>query len=317
MTSTFVTSSFVVAGESLVDVVIPSDGSAPHNAVGGGCLNIAVGLARLEVPTTLVTRVGDDEFGRLTIEHVGASNVSLSPASVVPGGATSTATARLDEQQAATYEFDVVWDLPHQKIPAHTLGLHVGSLGAALEPGRASVIDLVRQARADELFVSYDPNIRPFFLEDREAAWRDVQAIAGWARLVKLSDEDLRLLRPDSDEDAVCRELLAGADTELVVLTRGPQGAVAFTRGATLDVPAPRTRVVDTVGAGDSFMSAILAMLCEWDVVGGGPGGFEALDDSRVSLLVQGAMQAAAVTCSRRGANPPTRQDLPPMWPAG
>jgi fructokinase len=311
------TSSFVVAGESLVDVVIPSDGSAPHNAVGGGCLNIAVGLARLDVPTTLVTRIGDDELGRLTVAHLEASNVSPSPGSVVPGGTTSTATARLDEQQAATYEFDVVWGLPSQKIPAHALGLHVGSLGAALEPGRASVVDLVRQARAEGLFVSYDPNIRPFFLQDRQAAWRDVQAIAASARLVKLSDEDLRLLRPDSDEDAVCRELLAGADTELVVLTRGSQGAVAFTRRATLDVPAPPTRVVDTVGAGDSFMSAMLAVLCGWDVVGRGPGWLEALDDSQVSLLVQGAVRAAAVTCSRRGANPPTRQDLPPRWPAG
>ena len=123
------------------------------------------------------------------------------------------------------------------------------------------------------MFVSYDPNIRPFFLDDREAAWADVLEIAACARLVKLSDEDLRLLRPGRlDEEDVCRELLAGDRTELVVLTRGAQGAMAFTEGATLPVPAPPTEVVDTVGAGDSFMAATLAMLCDWGVVADGEG---------------------------------------------
>lgn len=103
------TSTFVVAGES---------------------------LARLDVPTTLMTRIGDDEFGRLAVQHVEASDVSLSPGPVVPGAATSTATARLDERQAATYEFDIFGDLPRRKIPAHALALHVGSVGAALRCSR-------------------------------------------------------------------------------------------------------------------------------------------------------------------------------------
>jgi fructokinase len=102
----------------------------------------------------------------------------------------------------------------------------------------------------------------------------------------------------------------------VVVLTRGPQGAVAFTEGGTVKVPAPPTDVVDTVGAGDSFMSAMIALLCEWDVVTEGDGALRALDDDRVRLLVQGAAIAAAVTCSRRGANPPTRSELPTTWPA-
>ena len=309
--------SFVVAGESLVDIVVPADGGPRHNAVGGSCLNVAVGLARLDVPTTLVTRVGDDELGSLIVEHVRASDVALSEGSVVPGGKTSTATAHLDAQQAATYDFDLTWDLPRQELPTDSLGVHVGSLGATLHPGRESVLDLVRHAVDADVFVSYDPNIRPFFLEDRESAWADVLEIAACARLVKLSDEDLWLLRPETDEEAVCRELLAGEATELVVLTRGAQGAVAFTEGATLPVPAPPTQLVDTVGAGDSFMAAMLAMLCEWGVVADGEGALWALDDDRVRLLVRGATAAAAVTCSRRGANPPRRRELPPTWPAG
>ncbi|HYO38530.1 MAG TPA: carbohydrate kinase [Nocardioidaceae bacterium] len=309
--------SFLVVGESLVDIVVPADGSSRHNAVGGSCLNVAVGLARLDVPTTLVTRVGDDDFGRQVAEHVQASDVVLSPGSVVTDGTTSTATAHLDTEHAATYEFDLEWDLPTVDLPTDVLGVHVGSLGATLEPGKAAVMDLVRRAVDADVFVSYDPNIRPFFLRDREAAWRDVCEIAGGARLVKLSDEDLELLRPGSPHDDVCRELLAGRHTEVVVLTRGGRGATAYTEGATLHVPAPPTDVVDTVGAGDSFMAAMLAMLCDWDVPAGGEGALRALDDARVELLVRGAAAAAAVTCSRRGANPPTRRELSPTWPAG
>jgi len=310
-------SSFVVIGESLVDIVVPADGRTPRDAVGGSCLNVAVGLSRLGVPTTLVTRIGEDEHGRMILDHIRASDVTLSEGSVVAGGTTSTATAHLDEQHAATYDFSIVWDLPAQELPDGALGLHVGSLGTTLEPGRTAVLDLVRRAVEDEQFVSYDPNIRPFFREDPEAAWLDVLEIGRGARLLKLSDEDLKLLRPRTSQEEACRELLAGEHTELVVLTRGPHGVQAFTEGATLEVPAPPTDVVDTVGAGDSFMAAMLAMLCDWEVVGGGEGALRALDDARVELLVRGAAVAAAVTCSRRGANPPTRRELPPAWPAG
>jgi fructokinase len=308
---------FLVVGESLVDIVVPADGGDRHDAVGGSCLNVAVGLARLGVPTTLATRIGDDAYGELVLDHVRASGVALSPGSLAVSGATSTATAYLDERNAATYDFEIVWDLPPLELPADVAGVHVGSLGTSLQPGRSSVVDVVSRAAEADVFVSYDPNIRPFFLEDREAAWRDVLEIAAASQLVKLSDEDLRLLRPDDPEDDVCRELLTGGRTELVVLTRGDKGAKAYTSGATLEIPAPPTIVVDTVGAGDSFMAAMLAMLSDWGVFSGGEGAVAALDDDRVELLVRGAATAAALTCSRRGANPPTRQELPPTWPAG
>lgn len=309
-------SSFMVAGEALVDIVVPADGGPRHNAVGGSCLNVAVGLARLGVPTTLVTRIGDDELGELVLDHLRVSKVVLGPGSLVAGGVTSTATAHLDEGHAATYDFDLTWDLPAPELPGNALGVHVGSLGTTLEPGKDAILDLVGRAVRSERFVSYDPNIRPFFLDDPEATWRDVREIASAARLVKLSDEDLRLLRADDAEEDVCRELLGGKQTELVILTRGPQGATAYTEFSSLDVATPPTAVVDTVGAGDSFMAAVLAILCDWDVVASGEGALRALDDARVEMLVRGATAAAAVTCSRRGADPPTRKELPPTWPA-
>jgi fructokinase len=308
---------FLVIGESLVDIVVPAGGGEHHDAVGGSCLNVAVGLARLDVATTLLTRIGDDDYGDLVLDRVRASNVSLAEGSVVRGGVTSTATAQLDEEQAATYDFEIVWDVAASELPDGTSGVHVGSLGTTLEPGRTSVVHLMKRAVDADMFVSYDPNIRPFFLDDRDTAWHQVLEIAADARLVKLSDEDLRLLRPDSAEDDVCRELLASGRTELVVLTRGGKGAKAYTDGVTQEVPAPPTELVDTVGAGDSFMAAMLAMLHDWGVVSGGEGALSALDDDRVELLVRGAVVAAAITCSRRGANPPTRRELPATWPAG
>ena len=303
----------VVVGESLVDIMVPPEGERSE-AVGGSPLNVAVGLARLDVATLLITRIGDDEHGRWVADHVRASGAELSGTSVVPGSRTSTATAHLDEAMAARYEFDLAWDLDHHVLP-EARGLHVGSLGASLLPGRHAVLDLVRQAQETELFVSYDPNIRPAFVTDPEATWRDVVEIASLSRLVKVSDEDLSALRPGEKPEDLARGLLAGGTTELVVVTHGPGGSSAYAPDFAAHAPAPPTQVADTVGAGDSFMAALLAILCDWDVVTDGPGALDALDEDRVRLLLRGAMTAAAVTCSRRGANPPSRQELPSTWP--
>jgi fructokinase len=306
----------VVVGEALVDVVVPTTGE-PSSAVGGSPLNVAVGLARLEVPSLLITRVGDDAHGRWVADHVRDSGAGLAETAVVPGARTSTATAFLDEERAARYEFDLVWDLEHHALP-DARGLHVGSLGASLLPGRHAVHDLVRQAEEAELFVSYDPNVRPAFATDPARTWGDVREIAARSRLVKLSEEDLAALQPGSGHagpEAVVGELLAAPATELVVLTHGAGGASAFTPSTSLHEPTPPVPVVDTVGAGDSFMAALLAVLCDWDVPDDGPGALDALDTDHLRLLLRGATTAAAVTCSRQGADPPRRRELPPTWP--
>lgn len=304
---------FVVIGESLVDVVLTRNGSRVE-AVGGSPMNVAVGLARLDVPSLLLTRLGDDPHGLQVVEHVRASGVDLPVAAVVPGARTSTATALLDEQHAAAYEFDLTWDLPAQPLPA-ARGVHVGSLGAVLPPGRETVAELAAAAAAEELFVSYDPNIRPAFLTDPAAGWRDATLLAAECRLVKLSDEDAALLRPGRPLEEVAAELLAGKHTELVLLTRGGAGASAYGDGFAVHRPAPAIEVVDTVGAGDSFMAATLAVLDDWDLLEPGAGRLTALSEARLTTLLDAALSAAAITCSRRGANPPWRAELAPTWP--
>jgi fructokinase len=308
----------VVVGEALVDIVVPHGARGPDSAevteaVGGSPLNVAVGLARLDVPAVLLTRIGDDERGGRVVEHVRVSGAELAPGSVVPGLRTSTATARLDESNAATYDFDIAWELPAQELPP-AQALHLGSLGASLPPGRTAVAGLARQAVERGILVSYDPNMRPALMGDREQTWADVRELAALSTLVKMSDEDAEVLRPGLPLRHLADELLAAGRTALVVVTRGGAGAVAFGPDGTTEVPLPHpVSVVDTVGAGDSFMAAALASL-----VWRGVADAEALrafgDRERASLLLD-AMTAAAVTVARRGANPPTRRELPPTWP--
>jgi fructokinase len=293
---------FVVAGESLVDVMRPVRGE-PTLAPGGSPMNIAVGLARLGVPTTLVTELGDDTHGRLITDHLRSAGVELAEGSVHAGARTSTATAHLAADGAASYDFELDWSTPAARLPDGATGLHVGSLGAVLPPGRDVVLGLLDQAQEAGLFVSYDPNVRPPF----GPGWATVAQVSRYADLVKMSDEDLVRLRPE-EPATLAHELLEAGRTSLVVVTRGRAGALAFSRAAHVEVLAPRIEVVDTVGAGDSFMAALVAVLLRW----GTP---DRLDAERLRVLLDAAALAAAVTCSRRGANPPTLRELPPGWP--
>ena len=297
---------FAVVGEALVDVVVPADG-VPRRSPGGSPMNVAVGLARLGVDTVLLTEVGDDDDGRLVLEHLRASGVSVDDSSVVPGGSTSIATARLDEHGAASYCFDLRWTLGPRALPDGATALHVGSLGTALRPGRDRVVDLVARARRGGMLVTFDPNSRPTLTPDAGQAWDDVLEVAASADVVKLSDEDLEFLQPGASFGEVAERLLGGC-TELVVVTSGGTGAFAATPGGTVDVVSRPFDVVDTVGAGDSFMAALLAVVVAH--------GVDRLDEERLRGYLDAAHQAAAVTVSRRGADPPRRDELPPGWPA-
>ena len=296
---------FLVAGEALVDIVVPAGGQA-ERAPGGSPLNVAVGLARLGFDTTLVTEIGEDELGGLLARHLDDSGVRLAEGSVVPGHRTSAATANLDVHGTASYDFDLRWDLRPAPIPSGTTALHVGSVGAALRPGRDSILAMVEEAARDGLLVSYDPNARPVFTPDRDEAWRDVREIAGWSDLVKLSDEDLHFLRPGVDGAAAAAELLEGR-TRLVVVTHGGEGALAVSREGASQVRSRPSDVVDTVGAGDSFMAALLAVAAEY--------GLDRLDEARLTAYVEAAHEAASITVSRRGADPPRRAELSDGWP--
>ncbi len=247
----------VVVGEALIDIVAGDDGRR-EELVGGGPLNIAVGLSRLDEPALLITQTGDDAYGEQIAAYLHGNEVELvsGPTST---GRTNTATATLAADGSASYAFDLEWTLQHQELPRCD-ALHVGSLGTALEPGRGTVVDLVEQAWAHDVFISFDPNLRTQFLGDREQAWRDVESLADRSGLVKMSNEDVDLLHPGADPADIARSLLGGDRTELVVITHGASGAAAYTKNAEAWVDAPtvdhgrhggRRRLVHVRPAGD------------------------------------------------------------------
>ncbi|MCW2786477.1 MAG: PfkB domain protein [Marmoricola sp.] len=306
----------VVVGESLIDLAPGPDGR-PTESVGGSPLNVAVALARLEANTMLITEIGSDERADQVVAYLRANEVEFIGAPA-PEARTPTATVHVDAGDPV-YDLDLRWHLPHQELP-HCDALHIGSLATVLEPGRDSVLDLVEQAWALDVFVSYDPNVRAngphFWLtdHDHDQAWGDIESLADRANLVKVSEQDIELLHPGADPDSVARSLLTGDRTELVILTRGARGATAYAEGVEAAVPGIEVEVVDTVGAGDAFMAAVLAVLLETDAFGNYGPGLPA-DTARLESLLTAAVEVAGFSCAQRGAGSPRRADLRADWP--
>ncbi|MFP3712445.1 carbohydrate kinase family protein [Puerhibacterium sp. TATVAM-FAB25] len=294
----------LVVGEALVDVVHRADGSIDENP-GGSPANVALTLGRLGHRPRLLTSVGDDARGRAVRAWLEASGVTLQGR---PATRTSTATARLDADGAASYEFSIQWQLDDAVVGVAD-ALHVGSIAAVLEPGATVVSHLVDRHR-DRALVSYDPNIRPSLVDDPGATKRRALSLIERADVVKASDEDIAWLHPGEDVETVARRWLASGPA-LVVVTRGAAGAVAVTRDVDVAVDPVGVDVVDTVGAGDTFMGALLDGLLDE-----GAHGLEArttlasLTEARLRPLLHRCALAAAITVSRSGADPATRAEL-------
>lgn len=297
----------LVVGEALIDVV-PDAGGQPQDYPGGSPANVAITLGRLEREVRLVTLLGDDPRGALIRRWLQASNVTVL-AQPTGSGRTSTAAVTLDETGAASYVFDLDWDLP--TVPDHECDvIHVGSIATVLDPGADTVLDAVR-ARRDRSVVSLDPNARPAITPDRTGPVARVEELVALADVVKVSDEDLLWLHPEHDPVQTATRW-ASQGPGLVVVTRGGEGAVAVRPGgATLEVPGVPVTVADTVGAGDTFSGVLIDALLQLGVHG--PGGREvlrSLSDRDVLGAVTTAAIGAAINVSRPGADPPSRAEL-------
>jgi fructokinase len=300
-----------VIGETLVDIV-KGDASAPRAHVGGSPMNVAVGLARLGHPVQFVGRYGQDEYGAMIVHHLrhNAVLIALEP----DAKPTSVATARLDASGAAHYSFDLLWDLPplEKTLPRlldGTTWLHTGSVAAMLEPGAHAVQAAVERAHPRAL-ISYDPNCRPTLITDREFARRQAEKFVRLSDLVKASDEDLHWLYPERSPEQTAQAWLA-LGPAIVVVTRGAGGPWAVARSGSCEVAPPDVDVVDTVGAGDSFSAALIGVLVDRGLAGSG--WRERLRDigrAQLEEILAYATRAAAITVSRAGANPPSRDEL-------
>ena len=303
-----------VIGEGLVDVVQRSSGIEAH--VGGSPLNVAVGLARLGHPVQFVGRYGRDAYGESVAAHLRASSVMLPQG---PDGLpTSVATALVDDDGAATYTFDLAWELPglRERLPfmlqANTL-LHTGSIATMLAPGAAEVLAAVEYAHPAST-ISFDPNCRPSIITDADYARRQAEKFVTLSDIVKASDEDLAWLYPGADPLESARRWLKLGGAEgpaMVVVTRGAAGPWGITAAGEAEFAAPRVEVADTVGAGDSFMAALLSGVVDRGLNGAqNRADLRALPAEGLTALLAHAARAAAVTVSRAGANPPTRAEL-------
>src|SRR5690606_11318623 len=259
----------------------------------------------------LATWVADDAHGAAVRAWLDDSAVTLAPGST-GADRTSVATAHLDAHGAATYEFDLEWRVPPgTTADAGTLAVHTGSIAAVLEPGASDVRALVATAR-DTATVTYDPNARPALMGDPADARSRIEALVALADVVKVSDEDVAWLVPGADPVAVARDWLA-LGPALVVVTLGGEGAVAVAAAGEQRVTAPRVEVVDTVGAGDSFMGALLDGLWDAGLLGADRrDALRAIDAATLAGLLERCVAVAAITVSRAGANPPRRAELAP-----
>ncbi|GAB7068408.1 carbohydrate kinase [Mycobacterium hodleri] len=297
----------LVIGEALIDVV-EREGKVLGEHVGGSPLNVAVGLGRLDRDVDFLTHIADDERGRRIVEYVEASGVALVPGST-NATRTPTAAAQIDESGAATYTFDIEWQLSGTPEVAPPLVVHTGSIAGFLDPGCLATAALVDAYRLSAT-ITFDPNVRPALIEGHGQAVDRINRLVEKADVVKASDEDLHWIDPTRTPEQVATAWQA-LGPSIVAVTMGGDGAFAVCAAGTVRVAARRVEVVDTVGAGDSFMTGLIDALWSMDLLGGDRRadlariGVDAVED-----VLRAAALASAVTVARAGADLPDRAAL-------
>ncbi len=301
----------LVLGEALVDVVHQGGQVSEH--VGGSPANVAFGLGRLDHDVSLAAWFARDERGNRIAQACVDSGVKVAEGSD-RASRTSVANAIIDRAGKATYQFELSWILP--SLPAEEGGrvehLHTGSIGATLEPGGSQVVSTLRDLQP-EATISYDPNARPTLMGSPEAVIDRVETIIALSDLVKSSDEDIEWLYPGRSVADIMRRWL-DLGPALAVVTRGGDGAyVAIASDDAIVEVAPNpVNVIDTVGAGDSFMAGLISGLLDADFLGG-PQARAALREARlvdVMPAIDRAISTSSNTVSKAGAYAPTRAEL-------
>ena len=309
---------FIVCGEALMDVFAAGDtgsGMALDARVGGSPFNTAVGLARLGQPVAFFSAVSRGFMGERLMRALQAEGVDTS-AVQRNDAPTTLGLVGLDAQLVPSYSFYGEGCADRQltgealtAFPSEVRAIQLGSYATVVEPIASTLRALVDREHARTL-IAYDPNIR-LNVEPALARWRDMlEWMLPRTHLLKISEEDLQLLLPGTG----CEKFAANAlerGVKLVVVTRGAEGSVAWTRQAHASMPSARIEVVDTVGAGDTFQAALLTWLAEQGSLS--TEALDALTSTQLQSVLGFATRAAAITCSRRGADMPRRGELGPQ----
>lgn len=305
----------LICGEALLDVF--DNGRTPAGlaldaVVGGSPLNVAMGVARLGQRALFFGGLSTDFLGIRIEQTLRDEGISLD-ALVRCDAPTTLSLVGVSPTGQPGYRFyghggaDRQLRLEHlERLPTQIDALHFGSFACVVEPIGSTIRALV-EARCATSVISYDPNVRPNVEPDLDVWRANVAWMAGRAHLLKLSDEDFERLYPGRTPDEQAA-LWLQAGVKLVMLTRGGDGALAWISAGRVEISAPKVRVQDTVGAGDTFQAATLVALAELGLLS--PAGMAALTPDHCARIADFAAQAAAITCTRRGPDLPLRNQL-------
>ncbi|SFH71535.1 carbohydrate kinase [Bradyrhizobium sp. Gha] len=309
----------ISCGDALIDFVPTRNAEgreAVMPAVGGSCLNVAIGMARLGAPTGFVGGISTDMFGRMIAEHAVASNVDLGLATRGDHH-TTLAFVRIvaGESNYAFYDAETAtrnWTFLRGTIPFNKVeAVHVGSTTLVNDQGAAETKALITDAKASST-ISFDPNCRPNLVKDKPAYLARMNEFAASADLIKMSDVDFAYLFGEESYQQRAGAML-GRGPSLVVVTRGNNGAIAWhAKAGQIEVEAPKIEVADTIGAGDSFQAALLFALYKQERIARAQLKDIGPDELRRALSF--AANCAGLTCTRPGADPPWSHEISWSW---
>jgi len=304
----------VCCGEALIDM-LPRESKAGEACfapyVGGAVFNTAIALGRLDLPVGFFTGMSTDFFGAMLRDALTSSKVDLDLVKF-SDRPTTLAFVHLvhghasyvfyDEETAGRMLYEA--DLP--AIGPDVEAMHFSCISLIPEPCGSTYEALMRREQSNRVMM-FDPNIRKNFIKDKASHLARMKRMLAMADIVKLSDEDLDWFgETGSTENIAARWLELGP--KLMVVTKGADGLVAFSRNHSVSVPAVKVKVVDTVGAGDTINAGILASLRDQGLLT--KTGIASLTEANIREVLKFSARCAAITVSRAGANPPTRAEL-------
>jgi fructokinase len=294
-----------VCGEVLIDLI--PDAKERKSVVGGGPANTAKALAKLDIATQFIDGISSDQYGQMALKELQQDGLLLDYVNL-SDKPTALAIISLSNAGAATYEFVIdetaTFDFSHTWLPdpfkLKPALLHIGTLVTAIEPA-ASILHEWASQVAEVAPVVFDPNIRPAVMGNRDLYVAAVEKWVAISACVKVSDDDLYWLYPDEKIESVVNRWLSDG-VALVVVTYGAKGLTGYTAAGSVAVDAVKVEVVDTVGAGDTVGAVLVEAIVEK--------GLSNLTGDLLKQTLMRAAKAAAITCSRMGAKPPSKMEI-------
>lgn len=304
--------SFLVCGEALIDLIKQQDSSwIAHN--GGGPMNTAKALAQLGLPTQFLGRISKDNFGQNLLTELASYDVGVKHVVAAPEP-TSLAAVEVDSGGAASYSFylnetsNFNWQL--NELPTDVSmyqAIHIGTLALVMPPGDAVLFDWLKNLQNAPI-VMIDLNVRPSVISDKTHYSEKLAPWIAQANILKVSEDDLDFLYPNQGWQEVAHQLLATFKLSLIAVTLGSGGAALVTPKIIVFENAPAVQVIDTVGAGDTFSAGLLFKLYEYGALDHQT--LEILSNEDLQASLHFAVNAAALSCTKTGAVPPTRAEV-------